>query len=116
MSSLIRESSHFFLTTERLSSVIDSIGQKLKGRVTAAYVFGSASTGEITPESDIDLILIKEFVTCPFPQRAMEFADLFEVYPKLDILVYTPAELEQQLADSELGFWKSVRQSMKKIV
>ena len=81
-----------------------------------AYVFGSASTKEISSESDIDLILVKENVTEKFVKRAFEFQDLFEIFPRMDILVYTPAELQSQLADSETGFWKSVRLSMQRII
>lgn len=116
MSSLINENTNFRLSSERLKEALVEITNRLKGRVTAAYIFGSASTGELSAESDIDLILIKDQIDLPFPRRAFEFVDLFEVFPRLDILVYTQSEFDNQLADSGIGFWKSVRLSLKKII
>ena len=116
MSTLINEKTQFTLNSQNLSLYLKQIAEKLQGRVDAAYVFGSASSEGFTDESDIDLILIQNCNTKAFVQRAFDFIDLFSIYPKLDILVYTQNELDQQLADSEIGFWKSVRLSMKKIV
>jgi predicted nucleotidyltransferase len=116
MSSLIKEHSEFYLTSERLDLVLTQLQEKLKGRVSAAYVFGSASTKQISEDSDIDLIFIKENPTEPFVKRAFEFIDLFEIFPRLDILVYSPKEFEAQLADSQIGFWKSVRESLRRIL
>lgn len=116
MSSLIKESTQFRLTPERLDAVLQSITENLLGRVQSLYVFGSAALGTISEDSDIDLILVVNSAKTPFVQRAFEFADLFEVYPKLDLLVYTQEELDRELADSSVGFWKSVRLSMKKLI
>jgi predicted nucleotidyltransferase len=116
MTSPFHFQSKFQLTPDRLNLVLNEIKQKLAGRIQAAYVFGSASTGEISPDSDIDLILVKTEVSALFPKRAIEFIDLYEIYPNLDILVYTQQELDAQLANSELGFWKSVRLSMMRIL
>lgn len=116
MSSIVVEQTQFKLSAERLESILNQLTEALKGRVREAYVFGSASTGEIKSESDVDLILIKETCPKPFVQRAFEFLDLFEIYPKLDILVYEPQEFAAQMADSEVGFWRSVRLSLKRIV
>lgn len=104
------------LTTERLEQVLIKIQALLSGRVTAAYIFGSTSTQRFGPDSDIDLILIDENAQDPFVHRALEFADLYQVFPKLDVLVYTTQEFERQLADSDFGFWKSVRLSLKQII
>ena len=116
MTSLIRNQSQFQLDGQKLVAILSEMKLKLQGRVRSAYVFGSASTGTINSDSDIDLILVVEATSTPFVERGMEFRDLFDVYPKLDLLVYTQAELDQQLADSQTGFWKSVRLSMRSIV
>lgn len=116
MNTLIKASSSSTLSMERLENILTELKIQLQGRVQEAYIFGSASDGSITSESDIDLILVKSRITSPFVQRAFEFIDLFEVFPKLDILVYTREELDLQLADSQLGFWKSVRLSMKRLI
>lgn len=104
------------MSPERLEVALNEIKSKLTGRVAAAYVFGSAATGSVSPESDIDLILVVDKPKAPFVQRAFEFTDLFEIYPNLDILVYTQEELDHQLADSSIGFWKSLRLTMKQII
>ncbi|PWU12884.1 MAG: nucleotidyltransferase domain-containing protein [Bdellovibrio sp.] len=116
MTSLYRSNSAFVLSPERLETVLAEITRRLQGRVREAYIFGSAATGTASADSDIDLILVKDEPGRPFIQRPLEFIDLYEVYPNLDILVYTPRELDEQLLDSALGFWKSVRFSMKRIV
>ena len=116
MTSLIYEKTQFHLTPERLNSALEQIKVSLKDRVLSAYIFGSAAGQDFRSESDIDLILIVREPKRPFIQRAFDFLDLFEIYPKLDILVYTPEEFQDQLRDSEIGFWKSVRESLVKIV
>lgn len=115
MSCLVVERTEFRLTPERLATALEDIKTRLEGRVLEAYVFGSASTGTISGDSDIDLILVKESVDQPFVRRGFEFEDLLEIYPKIDVLVYSRAELDAQLADSETGFWKSVRGSLRRL-
>jgi predicted nucleotidyltransferase len=116
MSSLVRQNSQFQLTSEKLKKILLAISIGLADRVSAGYVFGSAATGNISPDSDIDLILVVEKAQRPFVERGFDFLDLFEIYPKLDILVYTKEEFAQQLADSSLGFWKSLKESLRQIV
>lgn len=115
MSCLVKASS-LNLTPARLDEILASLTARLKGRVQRAYIFGSASTGAIHSDSDIDLILVNEDASTPFVQRPFKYLDLFDLYPALDVLVYTQEELARQLADSEIGFWKSVRLSMKQII
>lgn len=104
------------LTPDKLAGVLEKIAQALAGRVDQAFVFGSASAGAVRPESDIDLILVKKGPLDVFPRRGHEFLDLFEIFPRLDLLVYAPEELAAQLADSKIGFWRSARESMRRIV
>ncbi len=114
MSSLVRLNSNFDLTHEKLEFILQKIFVATQNRVEKAYVFGSAATGDFSRNSDIDLIFIQS-TTTPFTERALVFSDLFDIYPRLDILVYTQAEFERQLADSNVGFWKSVRLSLRLI-
>lgn len=62
-------------------------------------LFGSAARGERMPDSDIDLLVIKE----SDKKRAFRVKEIFEAlrgirrdYP-LDVIVYTPEELEKRL-------------------
>jgi predicted nucleotidyltransferase len=116
MSSLVYETSESHFSQERLQSILQELQRKLAGRVSAAYIFGSASTGEISKDSDIDLILVQENPTEPFVRRPFEFLDLLEIFSRIDMLVYSPQELARQLEDSQLGFWKSVRESLRQIL
>lgn len=114
-SSIVTISSTWDLTEARVERILKEIKQRLQGRVQASYVFGSASTGLFHKDSDIDLILVVERPREHFVQRAFDFLDLREVHPRLDVLVYTQDELDRQLADANVGFWKSVKATMREI-
>lgn len=83
----------------------------LRGRVKRAYVFGSYGTDAFRPGSDVDLILVCD-TELPFVERPRLFEDLYGLYPRLDLLVYTDGELADQLSES-VGFWASVKASLR---
>ena len=112
---IIKNSLSNNLTSKKLASYIRQITDALTGKVDHAYLFGSAATGDIHEDSDIDLIIIKETST-NFIYRPLEFDFLLDIYTAMDILVYTQSEFDRQLADSDVGFWKSVRESLVKII
>lgn len=117
MSVIVRLPRKYPLTPQTFAKAIEDIKLAVSGRVQAAYVFGSAGTSEMTIDSDIDLLLVTE--TCasvPFVERGMIFKDLYDIFPSLDLLVYTREEVDAQLADADVGFWKSIRSSMKQII
>jgi len=114
MSCLIKATSKFDLLKMDRSLLIENFCQSLSGRVQAAYLFGSFATGDYRSGSDIDLILISE-TQLPFTKRGMEFADLFDIYPALDLLVYTQDEFDRALEDPQ-GFWLSVKKSLNRIL
>jgi len=115
MSILIKNNSKFSLKKEDLPKIKEKIKNALKGKVQEAYFFGSSATGEINKDSDIDLIIIKE-TTIPFTKRAHEFSDLKDIFPDIDIIVYTKDELKRQLDNSETGFWKNVKGQLERII
>ena len=84
---------------------------QLKGRVDAAYVFGSYGTPDFGPGSDVDLILIVD-TELPFVERPRSFEDLYDLYPRLDLLVYSAEEFDRLLSEP-VGFWASVRSSLR---
>ena len=67
-------------------------------RARRAIVFGSVARGEADEWSDLDLLVVAD-TTRPFFERWRDFAGLFDVWPRLDLLVYTPAELERLRAE-----------------
>lgn len=86
----------------------------LRGRVEAAFLFGSIGTANYHSGSDVDLILVKE-TREPFWERVREFDDLYDLHPRLDLLIYRKEELASLLAEQS-GFWKSVRETMRQIL
>lgn len=95
------------LRADRLAALKRELTQRLASRVAAAYLFGSAARGDYRADSDLDLALIVSTQET-FVRRAFVFEDLFELYPRLDILVYTPEEFER-LRARETPFWSDFR-------
>jgi len=91
------------------------LAMRLQGRgVEAAYLFGSVADGTAGPWSDLDVLIVKRTDTA-FLDRALEFLDLFDLGLPVDILVYTPEELEAQL-QSGSGFWATFAHQARRIV
>ncbi|GAB4445571.1 MAG: hypothetical protein OHK0011_27310 [Turneriella sp.] len=87
-------------------TVLSQIAERLRGRVAAAYLFGSLAEGRATRDSDIDLLLVVE-TDRPFIERWRDFADVLQGEYAIDLLVYTPAEFEHLTANPTAGFWRS---------
>jgi uncharacterized protein len=54
-------------------------------------VFGSVARGDADALSDLDLIIVAD-TTRPFFERFKDFAGLYDVWPRLELLIYTPEE------------------------
>ena len=65
-------------------------------------VFGSAAQGEFHPWSDLDLVVVKK-TEKPLLERIEEVLRLVRPKVGLDVLVYTPAEVEA-LVDERRDF------------
>lgn len=115
MSVLVKYVRSSLLTADNIEAVKDRLKSALIGRVEKAYLFGSVADGTFKIDSDVDLILIKDS-SLPFVQRGIEFLDLFDIHPEIDILVYSQAEFDRQLARPGSGFWRSVEKSMRRLV
>ena len=68
------------------------------GQAARALVFGSVARGEADEWSDLDLLVVAETERA-FCERYRDFAGLHEVWPRLDLLVYTPAEFERMVEE-----------------
>jgi len=70
-------------------------------RARKVVAFGSEARGESDQWSDLDLLIVAEtprlFLDC-----FKDFADLYNVWPRLDLLIYTPAELERVIPEENL--------------
>lgn len=75
--------------------------------VEEAYLFGSVAAGRAHRHSDVDLIVVARSER-PFLERYRDFGGLFDIESDLDLLIYTPAEIERLRRPPHQGFWKSV--------
>jgi hypothetical protein len=87
----------------------------LSGRVEAAYVFGSYGTKDFGRDSDVDLLLVVQ-TDKPFVERALDFTDIIDLVPDMDLLVYTPEEFRKLTGEPSPDFWTSVVASMRRVV
>ena len=69
------------------------------------YVFGSVAAGTADEHSDIDVILVRD-TALPFFDRVREIMDLRLEFGAADLLIYTPAELDEMLAEEGRYFFK----------
>jgi len=60
--------------------------------------FGSVARGQADAGSDLDLIIVADTAR-PFFERFKDFAGLYDVWPRLDLLIYTPEEFSRMVAD-----------------
>jgi predicted nucleotidyltransferase len=67
-------------------------------RARTVIAFGSVARGEADAWSDLDLIIVAD-TTRPFFERFKDFAGLYEVWPRLDLLVYTREEFARMVAE-----------------
>jgi len=87
----------------------------LEGKVEAAYVFGSYSTPEFGRDSDIDMIVVARTET-GFVERPLDYPEIFDLVPDLDLLVYTPEEFSNLTTNPSPGFWTSATASLRRIL
>lgn len=90
------------------------LGSALAGRAVEAYFFGSYGTADFGPDSDVDLIIIAR-TNKSFIRRSFDYADLLDILPSMDILVYTPEEFADLTGDPSPGFWRSVVESLRRL-
>ena len=68
--------------------------------VVEIRLYGSLARDEATPDSDIDLLIIKSADPAPFLQRQDRYIDRFAGLPlDIDIKVYTRSEIDGMQAD-----------------
>jgi predicted nucleotidyltransferase len=87
----------------------------LAGRVEEAWIFGSYGTPGFSPDSDIDVFLVQKTGKA-FLERALDFCDVLDLVPAMDLLVYTPEEFASLTGDPSPGFWRSAVASMRRVL
>ena len=80
-------------------------------RPQRVIVFGSVARGESDQWSDLDLIIVAD-TDRPFLERFKDFAGLYDVWPSLDLLVYTPAEFQRMVTDENPLVMQALREGV----
>lgn len=76
-------------------------------------VFGSLARGDATGTSDVDvLIIVRHSTEADMLRRILSFLPYFDLDRGTDLLVYTRAELEQQLAGQNPFLHRIWRESL----
>ncbi|MBI1735252.1 MAG: nucleotidyltransferase domain-containing protein [Candidatus Rokubacteria bacterium] len=70
-------------------------------RARKAIVFGSVARGEADEWSDLDLLVVASTAR-PFLERYLDLEGIYDVWPRLDLLVYTPEEFEEMAVQGRL--------------
>ena len=82
---------------------------KKESKVEKMLLFGSRARGEELLSSDVDVIVVsKTFSGTPFRKRPDKFLDVWRLPVDLEILCYSPEELERKR--KEIGL---VREAVK---
>ena len=95
-------------------TILRNILDLTKDLAAEVYIFGSVARGTANPSSDIDLILVCNTKT-PFVARPLEYKNLYDHFPRLDLLVYTPVEFEILINSDGSGFWDSIKKDIRQI-
>ena len=106
-----------FLQGKSKEDFISELVSLLRGKVLAAYIFGSFVTDKFNADSDLDLLLVVQTAT-PFIERPLNFPEILDmdVNMNVDLLIYTPEEFAQLVSEQKVGFWKSAFEQMVKII
>lgn len=95
-----------------IKNVARKIGKQINAR--AVILFGSYARNQAGKHSDVDLLVIAES-NLPRYKRSRELHLMFKPYPfPMDILVYTPNEVEKE-SEFELSFISTVLREGKKL-
>jgi hypothetical protein len=76
---------------------LETLGRRLAPhlrRARKAIVFGSVARRQADEWSDLDLVIVAD-TPRPFLERYRDFLGIYDVWPRLDLLVYTPEEFAQ---------------------
>lgn len=99
-----------------LPVIIKSLQSALAARVVSAYVFGSVARNTHNDQSDIDILIVINKSDKKFFKRPIDFDDLLEIYPKMDILIYTKDEFENAILKEKSSFAKEIKKFNQHLV
>lgn len=102
------------MSKKELAKLIDELSNKIATHYKPEKIilFGSCASGKISPDSDIDILIIKNIKNKSFAQRWLEIAKLTRDFKRripLEPLVFTPSEINQRLKNNDF-FIKNIIQ------
>jgi predicted nucleotidyltransferase len=93
-----------------MQETLNELLQALQGyHPQRIILFGSVARGEADADSDLDVLVIKDTAD-PFVRRLEAMAELCPLGVHADILVYTPHELRQMVADGNPFILQALRE------
>ncbi len=102
----------YMITEKQIRSVAKQIGRAINAR--KVILFGSHADGTATEDSDVDLLIIADS-ELPRYKRSRNLYAMFDPYPfPMDLLVYTPEEIERGLS-FDVSFVSSVIKQGKEL-
>lgn len=85
--------------TDSINEIVNKIVAEYKPE--KVVLFGSYAWGTPRAESDVDLLVVKKTDKRPIERHAELTAKLFPPALPIDLLIYTPTEIEDQLAHGQ---------------
>lgn len=87
--------------------------KKLTGAIVSGYqpekiiLFGSRATGRSEPDSDIDLLIIKD-TSDSYWNRIKSLAPFLPLTPSIDVFVATPQEYDRAVSDNRFFLTREI--------
>ena len=91
-----------------LEKIVSRIRQTSRPR--RIILFGSRARGEARPDSDYDVLVIEESDKPRYQRAAALYSALADLPAEVEILVYTPAEVEEWSAVPEAFISTAIRE------
>ena len=89
------------MATQTLATLDDDLLQDIVRRIVATaqpekvILFGSRARGDARPHSDFDVLVIKESSEARYRRSVPLYVALADVPAEVEVLVYTPQEVEE---------------------
>jgi len=82
------------VTEDEIKSFVDSVIKQFNPE--RVILFGSYASGDVTPDSDVDILVVMDFKSRPH-QQAFEIRRTIKRSFPLDFLVRRPADIDRRL-------------------